>query len=96
MNAEQLYEEGCAYRSRALENTQFTHVHSVDIEEDVFNNYFLPSAQQGYPPAIVEVAKYYMKNGEKIEGISWAKEYRRRTDCSRMEMIGLFGASFIL
>lgn len=96
MTAEELYEAGCEHRSRALEKTQYTHVHSVDIEEGVFKNFFLPSAKDGYPPAIKEVAEYYLKNGEKSKAYYWVKEYKKQTNCSRRELAMIFGPSFLV
>lgn len=95
MDSAKLYEEGKTHLSRALDNTQYTHVHFVDIMDGIVKNYFLPAAQDGYPPAIIEVAKYYMERGEKAEGIAWAKEYKKLTKCSRLELIGLFGISML-
>lgn len=95
MTAEELFEAGCDHRSRALENTQYTHVHSVDIDEGVFKNYFLPSAKEGYPPAIIEVAKHYIKQGEKSKAYSWVKEYKKQTNCSRRQLLMLFGPSVL-
>lgn len=95
MTAEELYEAGCTHRSRALENTQYTHVHSVDIEDGVFKNYFLPAAQDGYPPAIAEVVEYYIKRGERTNAYSWLKEYKRITGCKRRDIVMRFGSTIL-
>ena len=96
MDAKKLFEEGVEYERRALENTQYTHIHSVDIRKDVFRNNYLPAAEAGYPPAMEEVAKYYMKNGEKLKGLSWVKKYKSATGYSKREVVLRFGISFIL
>lgn len=44
MNGQELYDEGKLHLTKALENTQFTHIHSEGIRLDVLNQYFIPSA----------------------------------------------------
>lgn len=96
MDAKKLFEEGVEHERRALENTQYTHVHSVDIREGVFRNNYLPAAEAGYPLAMEEVAKYYMQNGEKMKGLSWVKKYKSATGCSKKEILLRFGISLII
>ena len=95
MDAKKLFEEGVEYERRALENTQFTHVHSVEIREEVFRNKYLPAAQDGYPPAMEEVANYYMQDGQKIKSVTWVQKYKRATGASTIDIIYKFGAKFI-
>lgn len=45
MEGKELFEEGKAQISIALENTQFTHIHSEDIRKDVLNNYSCSEAR---------------------------------------------------
>ncbi len=54
-NGQDLYEEGKCHLAKALENTQFTHIHSEDIRLSVLNQYYIPSAKLGCVPAIMEV-----------------------------------------
>lgn len=52
MEGKELFEEGKSRFSRALENTQFTHIHSEDIRINILNDYYIPAAKQGYVPAL--------------------------------------------
>lgn len=96
MDGKRLFEEGQEHLSRGLEVTQYTHVHSVDIWENVIKNYYLPAAVDGYPPAVEEVAKYYLRTERKQDGRSWVRKYRELTGCSRLVLIAKFGSGFLL
>lgn len=90
MDVRKLFEDGVEHERNALANTQYTHVHSVDIRRYVFTNYYLPAAQAGYPPAIEKVANYYMQNGKKMKGISWLMKYKKITGCSLQDILWRF------
>lgn len=94
--AEQLFKEGNEFYSRALEKTQFTHIHSCDIGEFVFKNYFHPAAKAGSPSAIIEMVHYYKLKGDKLKQILWVKEYQKQTNCSMTDIILKFGTSLML
>lgn len=91
MDPEKLFEEGQKSLARQLENSQYTHVHSLDIQNSIFEHYFLPSAEGGYPPAMVEVANHYLENGETMKAISWAQRYKKSTNCSLQDIAIKFG-----
>lgn len=55
-----LYDKGVEHRTRALENTSFTHVHSVDIEASCVKNFFEPAMSDGDYRAAIECGDYYM------------------------------------
>ena len=87
-----MYHEGQDRLRRALENTQYTHIHSVDIRRDVFNSYTLPAARQGAIEAIKDVATEYIDESRYSEAISWVQKYKKQTNCSMWELILLFGS----
>lgn len=59
MDGQNLYEEGNQHLANALENAQFTHIHSEDIRLSILNQYYIPAAKLGCVPAIMEVYNYY-------------------------------------
>lgn len=95
MESKELFEEGKAQFSIALENTQFTHIHSEDIRKDILNNYYIPAAKQGYIPAIMEVYNYYESRNDYNECIHWVKHYKKTTGCGYKELVKIFGMKII-
>lgn len=95
MTADELYQEGQNYLIHALENTQYTHIHSVDIRNDVYKNYTLPAAEQGSVFAIRDVAIKFIDDKEYIKATIWIKKYKEITHCSKMKLIITFGSSVI-
>lgn len=95
MDARTLYDEGCRHLSNALGNTQYTKVHSSDIMDSIVNEYFMPAAQGGYPLAIYEMVKYSLSKSEKSEAISWMRNYKEVTKCSKTELLLKIGWQFV-
>lgn len=95
MTADELYYEGQEKLCRALENTQYTHIHSVDIRRDVFNSYTLPAAKQGSIEAIKAVANKYIREGSYGDAIPWVQKYKNKTNCSMWKLTLLFGRHFL-
>lgn len=89
--AAKLYEEGKSHLDRALENAPYTHIHSEDIRSAVLSEYYIPAAKLDYPPAIVEVAKYYLLRENKTAAFEWIKRYKITTNCSNKRLVMLFG-----
>ena len=86
-----LYREGRSFLSRALENTQYTHIHSEDIRSAVLSEYYIPAAKPDYPPAIEKVAKYYLLKGNKSAAYQWIERYKKITNSSNTKLMMLFG-----
>lgn len=95
MEGKELFEEGKSRFSRALENTQFTHIHSEDIRINILNDYYIPAAKQGYVPAILEVYDYYESHNDYNECIYWVKQYKKITGCSKKDLVKIFGIKII-
>ena len=95
MTAEELYYKGQEYLYRALNKTQYTGVHSCDIRDYVYKNYTLPAAEHGFAPAIMDVAKKYIEDRNYIDAGFWIREYKTITQCSRIDLCFIFGASTI-
>ena len=95
MNGQELYDEGKLHLTKALENTQFTHIHSEGIRLDVLNQYFIPSAKLGYIPAIMEVYNYYISRDDNNECIYWIKQYKKATQCDYKKLVKVFGIKMI-
>lgn len=95
MSGQELYEEGKNHLARALENTQFTHIHSEDIRLDVLKQYYIPSAKLGYVPAIMEIYNYYVLRENYSECMYWIKRYKEVTQCGYKQLVKVFGMKMI-
>lgn len=95
-NGQDLYEEGKHHLTKALENAQFTHIHSDDIRLSVLNQYFIPAAKLGCVPAIIEVYNYYASRKKHNECIHWIKQYKEVTQCGYKELAKVFGMKMII
>ena len=95
MTGKEFYEEGQKQLSASLKSTPYTHIHSEDVRVWVNKCYFIPAANLGYIPAILEMYDYYSFRNDFKECLHWIGQYRKVTKCSNGHLMRVFGIDCI-
>ena len=90
MTAKELFEQGSERLHNYYDNPYCgaREIHSVDYERMIVEEYYLPSAQQGYAPAMKACGDYYV-GIDTVKAAQFYKMYIDSGSCSKYEKMYL-------